>query len=137
MSDPIDQAIKASNLQGNTAQLEVPQSKQERIRKLPIIKAPELIAREAEAATQHATADADNSKLKIKEESDVEIKKGIFTGNKQEYPKVEKYIDMCSKINEVRNERISTSSKNVKTSKKAFTFPIKKWQPRYATEYIV
>lgn len=128
MADPIEQAISksSSSAKPSPPPPSAPESVLERIKKLPLVKTPELIEREAEAAEQHSKAESDRSKLKQKEESEVEPKKVAFAGNKQEYPKVEKYIEECSKINEVRDERIPTSKANVTKSKKSFTYPMKK-----------
>ena len=101
------------------------ETKSERIAKLPRVKTPEIVEREQEATAQSSKAESDRIVLLQKEEVDVEITKEVFTGNLQEYKKVTKYVDMCTKINLIRVERIKTSKENVKKSKKAFTYPMK------------
>jgi hypothetical protein len=101
------------------------ESKSERIAKLPRVKTPEIIQREQEANAQSSKAESDRITLLQKEETDVEIKKKIFTDTPEEYKKVEKYIEMCTEINLVRKDRIKTSNENVTKSKKAFTYPMK------------
>lgn len=127
MTDAIDDAIsRSSTIKTPPVPAFTAETKIERIKKLPLIKTPELIQREAEAEAQHVKAEADRIKLLQKEQLDVEVKKVIYTNNPQGYSKVEKYIDKCTEINKVRDERIPTSKGNVTLSKKSFTFPIKK-----------
>lgn len=103
-----------------------PETKEERIAKLPRVKTPEIVEREKEAVAQSSKADTDRSSLLQKEETKVGPDKETFTDTVQEYKKVQNYIKMCVTINTVRDERIKTSNENVKKSKKSFTYPMKK-----------
>lgn len=121
MADAIDEASAKTDSSYKVDDVRTDEKKED----LPPYKNEPVLKKRPDAISHAEKCEQDRSKLEIKERDDKpEPVKKEFTPKKLESPKFEKFIEYCTKINEVAKERTATSKANIKKGKDLFTFPM-------------
>lgn len=153
MTDPLDAAMKAANpnklasATSTKASSAVDSAKDKVTSKLPKVKDPDLVKKQAEAEAQKKLSDTKLKALEAKNKA-VDMAKGAALGAakgaagaligklKGKLPKlpappsVGLALALAKKIKETEKERRKTTKENVTKSVEAFTFPIKLKTPK-------